>query len=128
MFSILTDSYLFYNLLVKAGADINASDKNGLKPVHYAINSPFILLELLNNGIDANTTDDSLRTPMHHAALAGIEDSSIYQILYAFGADLNRKDLSGRAPVDINQRLKSFHPDLFQYPDWDPVIFHSIYH
>jgi WD40 repeat protein/ankyrin repeat protein len=119
MLSIITNQNLVYNLLIKAGASYNASDKKGARTVHYAVNSGIILLQLLNAGADVNTTDDSLRTPLHYAALAENTDSSIYQILYAYGADFYRKDAAGRAPVDLKPELKSFHPDLFLYPDWN---------
>lgn len=60
-------------LLIKHGADIYASNKNGLNMLHVSAQgeAPVSLAYFLEKGLQIDSRDISGRTPMHHAANIG---------------------------------------------------------
>ncbi len=58
-------------LLLKAGADVNAKNTNGMTPLHGAAQmnpSPAVLEVLLKAGADVNAKNPGGWTPLHAAA------------------------------------------------------------
>ncbi len=72
-----------------AGADVNASDRNGVTPLRYAVVQDHgELVELLiAEGADVNATDENGATPLHMAATQGHKE--IAMLLIAEGADVD---------------------------------------
>lgn len=105
--------------LVSNGASINAKDKFGLTPLHYAagivagIDGPkltddgwngtdgattffceIVTARLLAKGADAKIRDNKGRTPLFYAS-----SPEIAKALLAKGADINAKDKAGHTPL-----------------------------
>ena len=80
-------------VLLNAGADVNARDGADQTPLHNAANSSIVQV-LLAAGADVNARDGNDRTPLHNAA-----NLTIIQALLAAGADVNARDTSGNTPL-----------------------------
>ena len=85
-----------------AGADVNAKNKKGMTPLHFAIykdNSEIVEL-LIDKGADVNAMATDGRTPLHSAAIMGRKE--IAELLIAKGADVNAKGgAAGLTPLDV---------------------------
>jgi uncharacterized protein len=98
--------------LLKAGADIHETDKNGVTPLHFAVRfrSPAAVETLLAHGANANQAcKRSGSTPLHRAVTttgapqtAGKQEQArqIIQLLLKFGADPSLKNKMGKRPAD----------------------------
>jgi len=87
-------------LLLEAGANINAKNDKGQTALHVAVDSADgdIVELLLSKGADINAKDDeSGFTALHHAAKSGNKDTA--EMLIAKGADINAKDKQGHTPL-----------------------------
>jgi uncharacterized protein len=98
--------------LLKAGANIQEADKNGVTPLHHAVRfrSPAAVQTLLEHGAEMNRVcKRSGSTPLHRAVTStGAPETSgkdaeareIVELLLRFGADPTIKNKTGKAPSD----------------------------
>jgi tankyrase len=98
--------------LLTAGADINASDKNGVTALHHAVRfrSPMAVKTLIEHGANVNQVcRKSGSTPLHRAvtatgapSTAGMRQEAIeiIRLLIAAGADPAITNKKGRKPAD----------------------------
>lgn len=98
--------------LLKAGADIHATDKNGVTPLHHAVRfrSPVAVQTLIEHGANVNQVcRRSGSTPLHRAvtqtgapgtAGRSAEAMEIIKLLLAAGADPDVANKSGKKPAD----------------------------
>src|SRR5688572_1571920 len=98
--------------LLKAGADIHATDKNGVTALHHAVRfrSPVAVQTLIEHGANVNQVcRRSGSTPLHRAvtqtgapgtAAKGPQAMEIIRLLLAAGADPSIPNKSGRKPTD----------------------------
>ncbi len=88
-------------MLIRAGADVAASD-GGSAPIHYAANnSPGALKTLLDAGVDLNLREANGLTALHKAA-QGNWAANVAALLVA-GADPHARDHRGQTPLDVAQ-------------------------
>ena len=97
--------------LVRLGADINARNRRGAQPIHYAsVGQPgsetwapraqaAVIAYLLNAGADPNATDKSGVTPLHRAVRTRC--ASAVRVLLEHGADPRRRNGSGSTPLHL---------------------------
>jgi ankyrin repeat protein len=98
--------------LLKAGADVHATDKNGVTALHHAVRfrSPTAVKTLIEHGANVNQAcRRNGSTPLHRTATQtgapgtggrGEAAKEIVQLLLAAGADPSIANKSGRKPVD----------------------------
>ncbi len=98
--------------LLKAGADIHATDKNGVTALHHAVRfrSPVAVKTLIEHGANVNQVcRRSGSTPLHRAVTATGAPSTagkrqealeIIRLLISAGADPSIANKSGRKPAD----------------------------
>jgi uncharacterized protein len=104
--------------LLKAGADLQEVDKNGVTPLHHAVRfrSPAAVETLLKHGAQVNQTcKRSGSTPLHRAvtstgapSTAGKDAQArqIVEILLRFGADPTIKNKLGKTPTDYVRNVE----------------------
>ena len=97
-------------LLLKAGADINKSDKYGPPLFHSLIDNCGILTKILiDYGADARWVDtENGNNLLHYASVWGA-DSEVYDLINA-GADINGLNREGESPLRV----------LLNWPDVAP--------
>ena len=98
--------------LLKAGADVNAADKNGVTALHHAVRfrGPIAIRTLIEHGANVNQVcRRSGSTPLHRAVTttgapgtAGKHQEAveIIRLLIAAGADPSIVNKSGKNPAD----------------------------
>jgi tankyrase len=99
-------------IALKAGADIHATDKNGVTALHHAVRfrSPACVKALIEHGANVNQTcRRNGSTPLHRAvtqtgapgtAGKGGDAVEIIRLLLAAGADSSIANKSGKKPAD----------------------------
>jgi len=86
------------NLVIKLGGNVNAPNKDGLRPLHLTrgiiSRYPDIVTTLLAAGADVNAEDCIGRTP-----LFVLSSAAVGELLLAKGADINHRDIYGRTAL-----------------------------
>lgn len=93
--------------LIAKGVDINAKDKHGLTPLHWAVtcNTPEILVLLINSGCDINAHNEKMdMTPLCLAAHNGAV--GIVSLLIEHGARTDITDAENDTPYEIACAMK----------------------
>jgi tankyrase len=101
-------------LALKAGADVHATDKNGVTALHNAVRfrNPAAVKTLIEHGADVNQAcRRNGSTPLHRAATQtgapgtagkGQAAKEIIEMLLAAGADPSITNKSGKTPADYS--------------------------
>lgn len=85
-------------LLIDKGADVNAKNRRGSTPLHWAIHDEDKVRLLLARGADVNARQVQGRTPLYLAAMLG-DSVPILRLLLAKGADPNLAAINGQTPL-----------------------------
>jgi tankyrase len=107
--------------LIKHGASISETDKNGVTPLHHAVRfrSPAAVKELIARGADVNAVDKKTKsTPLHRAVTnTGAPNTAnkstaameIAELLLANGANPRIKNKMDKTPLDYvkNDAMKA---------------------
>ena len=101
-----TDSQAMKLLLVN-GADVEAKNVNGLRPIHYGVRTGRVeLVELLiKHGANVDAADEYGNTPLHEAVCHGLE---IVELLVKGGAKVNAQNIDGKTPLHIAVERQQF--------------------
>jgi tetratricopeptide (TPR) repeat protein len=93
------DSGLIPSLLAEPGQDVNATNRDGQTPLHYAAWEGHVdcLQLLLDADADVNATNSSGQAPLHLAAWYGKDDA--VEWLLARKADVNAQDAGGETAL-----------------------------
>ncbi len=84
--------------LLDAGAEVNARNKRGSTPLHWAIHDEAKVRLLLSRGATVNARQVEGRTPLYQAASLG-NGTAMLRLLLAKGADPNIPLANGRTPL-----------------------------
>jgi ankyrin repeat protein len=86
-------------VLIKNGADVAATDENGLTPLVTAAHhgNEGIARLLIENGAEVSVSDTNSLTPLHHAAWQRHE--AIARLMVEHGGDISAVDKAGRTPL-----------------------------
>jgi ankyrin repeat protein len=85
-------------LLVDRGADVNAKNRNGSTPLHWAVHDEAKVRLLLSKGANVNAKQGVGRTPLYLAAMLG-NGVPTMRLLLAGGADPNLASANGQTPL-----------------------------
>jgi ankyrin repeat protein len=84
--------------LLDAGADVNAKNRLGSTPLHWAIDDEMKVRLLLKRGADLKAKQVEGRTPLYQAAVLG-HGEAIVRLLLENGADPNAATANGRTAL-----------------------------
>jgi hypothetical protein len=91
-------------MLLTAGADANAVNKDGETPLHEAVfqGKMAMTVLLLAKGAKVNALSQSNTTALHYAV--GLGNSDLARLLVARGADVGIRNRAGLTPLDLAKR------------------------
>ena len=96
--------------LVAEGADIEATDRAGRTPLHFAAQygrNADLVIALLAAGADPGPRDEDHQTPLHRAA-AFSDDADVLKALLEAGAAHHARDTRNRTPLHLAAREGRF--------------------
>jgi ankyrin repeat protein len=116
--------------LISHGADVNARNREGETPLHWAVKMPgrehtAVVLELINKGADVNAHDSGISgiavgwTPLHKAVMN--KAKATVQLLLEHGADVNARAADGQTPLAMAEgqiaMFKNFNKPAPEYEE-----------
>lgn len=102
-------------LLLKAGADVNAQDTNGWSPLHFAAqaSSAGCTDALLRAGADTTLKDSFGNTALFRAVFSSRGEGDVIELLRAAGADPYATNLHGVSPLSLARSIANFNVSVY---------------
>ncbi|XP_045461458.1 putative ankyrin repeat protein RF_0381 isoform X2 [Harmonia axyridis] len=101
-------SLIHYCLLLRAGADIMATDSSGCTPLHFVVREKDkterkleVMKLLLANGAQVNVRNYAGSTPFLELCRSKESNLELFTCLLAHGADVNMSDYKGYTPLHL---------------------------
>ncbi|WP_353273625.1 ankyrin repeat domain-containing protein [Wolbachia endosymbiont (group A) of Agelastica alni] len=100
------------NALIKAGANVNAENKDKWTPLHFAAawGHKDVLEVLLTAGANVNAENKNKWTPLYLAAVRGHKD--VLEVLLTAGANVNAQDENGKTPLYYACSTRYYNKDI----------------
>lgn len=98
--AVMTENEELIEFLLGQGADVRASNDEGITPLHIVL-YPQIAALLIRHGADVNAAADDGSTPLHTQVADGEERLDVIEVLLEHGADKARRDKRGLTPLAI---------------------------
>lgn len=97
---------------IKAGADVNATNKEGLAPLHLAASEgqKAILKLLIRAKADVDARDKDGNVALHYAVIS--RDCDCVELLIQSKADTHAKNTQGKTPRDLAVRDRKVFPHV----------------
>lgn len=103
-YAVTFDQFAMLEILVEAGADVNAADATGMTPLHVAaaLNRGELARWLIEAGAAIEATDAFGDTPLHTACMFGATDA--ISVLVRSGAALEPENHAGLSPTALARK------------------------
>lgn len=101
--------------LVKANADVNATDDNGWTPLHFAAQSYALAIAklLLEAGAKIDATDSHGNTPLFKAVFNCRGHGDLIVLLRTHGADPKIQNYYGQSPLGLARLIANYSVSQF---------------
>jgi len=98
--------------LLQNGADVEAENADGLRPIHCAVrtNKTELVYQMIQRKANVDATDVFGNTPLHEAVCYGLD---IVQLLVQHEAKLNVQNIDGKTPLHI--AVERQQPDAIMF-------------
>ena len=108
--------------LLRAGAELNASDRSGWTPLHFAAqeHAVGVVRALLEAGADVDPVDEYGNTPLWRATFNSRGRGEVIELLRRAGADPWYPNASGVSPVSLARTIANY-PVGQHFADLPPV-------
>ena len=120
-----------FQLLVRAGGNVNIHDQHGKTPLHYASDNhgfqlsggydPIIARLLLDAGANPNLTDDNGEAPLH-LSMSNNSESLMRLLIEQGEADINQKASDGRPPLFYLLHIAYLHRKTLRFLQYRPDL------
>jgi len=110
----LTTNLQHMRWMLENGADIEAENVQGQRPIHYAVYMRLVeMVELLiQHGANVDAADVDGNTPLHYAARYGLD---IVLLLVQHGAKVNVQNNKGETPLHDAVKYSYEHSDVIMF-------------
>jgi len=111
MEAAIHSQYEICELLIQAGADVNAREKRKWTALHFAAqeDNRDVVKLLLENGAEVDAEDDYKNTPLLRSVLnCKGGRGEVIKLLLQHGADRHHKNKSGNSPWEIALKIANF--------------------